>query len=105
MTETDRLELFGEKYAVEILTATSEPKTAMELSDQLDIPIATCYRRINQLQEHNLLEETGMTLSDRHQQSRQFRRTIEGIALEFADSLTVCYEGDSQGKQRGSPEL
>lgn len=104
MTETDRLEVLGKKYAVEILTSTAEPKTVRELSDQLDIPIATCYRRTDQLQEHDLLEVTGMTISAQHQQCQQFRRTIEGISLDFADSLTIRYEEDPQEKQRGSPQ-
>ena len=105
MTETDRLEVLGKKYAVEILAATAKPKTVRELSDQLDIPIATCYRRTDQLQEHDLLEVAGMTISDQHQQCRQFQRTIDGIELQFADSLIVRYERDSQGKQRGSARL
>jgi DNA-binding PadR family transcriptional regulator len=45
----------GKKYSAEILTATTEPCSARELSEELDIPIATSYRRIEELLNAGLL--------------------------------------------------
>src|SRR6056297_1913270 len=56
MTSEDLIEVLGNKYNTEILSATTDPKSAQDLSDELDVPIATCYRRINELTETNLLE-------------------------------------------------
>ena len=50
------IEVLGNKYNPEILDAAGEPKSAQELSDQLGVPIATCYRRINELEDTELLE-------------------------------------------------
>jgi len=49
MASVDILQTLGNKYSAEILDATDEPQSAQELSDELGIPIATCYRRIDGL--------------------------------------------------------
>ncbi|ELY34960.1 hypothetical protein C497_14512 [Halalkalicoccus jeotgali B3] len=49
MYSVDVLLALGNEYNAEILGATDEPRSAQALSDELDIPIATCYRRLEQL--------------------------------------------------------
>ncbi|MFB6153611.1 MAG: ArsR family transcriptional regulator, partial [Halodesulfurarchaeum sp.] len=41
MDPAEVLRVLGNKYNAEILQATNTPKSAQELSDELDIPIAT----------------------------------------------------------------
>ncbi len=44
-------------YAIKILVATNkEHKSAIELSQELDVPIAACYRRIHALEDVGFLE-------------------------------------------------
>ena len=83
MDDEDLLAVLGEKYSLEVLRATHEPRSAREVSDHLDIPIATCYRRIEALVEAGLLEEVGRQLSDRGRRSSVYRRTVDEVVLSF----------------------
>ena len=90
MNPEDVPETLGEKYSLEILRETHEPRSARELSDQLNVPIATCYRRIEALVEAGLLEEKGRELSDRGRRSSVYKRTFDEIVLTFEeDDLTL----------------
>ncbi|MFB6131969.1 MAG: ArsR/SmtB family transcription factor [Halanaeroarchaeum sp.] len=77
------LRVLGNKYNPEILRATSVPKSAQELSDELDIPIATAYRRIDELQEEDLLALEGKELSEEGRQTKVYRRQVDEITVEF----------------------
>lgn len=85
MSSADLLHTLGNKYSAEILEATSEPRSAQELSDELDIPIATCYRRIDELTEHDLLELHDNILSDDRRRIKVYRRNVEAVRIEFGD--------------------
>lgn len=92
MASDEIIEVLGNKYNPEILEATGEPKSAQELSDQLDVPIATCYRRIEELTEADLLELHDRPLSEEHRRIKVYRRCIDEIAIEFRDGLSVDLE-------------
>jgi len=92
MASVDLLQTLGNKYSAEILDATDEPRSAQELSDELGIPIATCYRRIDELTEHNLLELHDNVLSDDRRRIKVYRRNVDRVRVEFEDSLTVNIE-------------
>ncbi|MFB6122483.1 MAG: ArsR/SmtB family transcription factor [Haloferacaceae archaeon] len=77
------LRVLGNKYNAEILRATHTPKSAQELSDELDIPIATSYRRIEELQEHDLLELEGKELSKEGRRTKVYRRRVDEITVDF----------------------
>jgi DNA-binding Lrp family transcriptional regulator len=52
-------------YSVRILVATlDKPRTAVELSRRLGIPIAACYRRIRVLERNHLLKPVTMLNED-----------------------------------------
>lgn len=54
----DVLELLSDEYAREILAAASiEPMSAKDLSERCNASLPTVYRRIERLQEHDLIEE------------------------------------------------
>ncbi len=74
------LAVLGKKYSTEILVATAEPQSVTELSTELDIPIATCYRRVEELADHGLLE---CIEDDEHQQNR-YERSVDGIQFAFS---------------------
>jgi len=83
MEPATALRVLGNKYNAEILQATYEPKSAQELSEELDIPIATSYRRIEELRDHDLLELEGQEFSDEGRRTKVYRRKIDEIAIEF----------------------
>jgi predicted ArsR family transcriptional regulator len=77
------LQVLGNKYNPEILQATHALKSAQDLSDELDIPIATSYRRIEELEELDLLELETKALSDEGRRTRVYRRQIDAVTVEF----------------------
>jgi predicted transcriptional regulator len=82
--ESDRtLAALGNEYNPEILRAASEPRSAQEFSEMLDIPIATCYRRIEELTGAGLLELHDRVLSDEHRRTNVYRRQIDEITVQF----------------------
>ena len=95
MTDRDRatdpaaiepvLEAIGNKYAARILAAAERPMSAQELSNVLGVPIATCYRRIEELEAVDLLVCVGGKTSDRGRHASVYRRTVDGIELDFED--------------------
>jgi predicted ArsR family transcriptional regulator len=96
MPSVDILETLGNKYSAEILDATDEPASAQELSDELGIPIATCYRRIDELTEHGLLELHDNILSDDRRRIKVYRRSVEEVRVDFDDGLSVNAEDRSE---------
>ncbi|WP_123537192.1 ArsR/SmtB family transcription factor [Halosimplex salinum] len=92
MASAEILQTLGNKYSAEILDATDEPQSAQELSDELGIPIATCYRRIDELTEHDLLELHDNILSDDRRRIKVYRRNVDTVHIDFEESLTVDIE-------------
>ncbi len=89
MASEEVLQTLGNKYSAEILEATDEPRSAQELSDELGIPIATCYRRIDELTEHDLLELHDNILSDDRRRIKVYRRNVDAVRIEFGETLAV----------------
>ena len=85
MEAVELLRVLGNKYNAEILRATSEPKSAQELSDALEIPIATSYRRIEELTEADLLELSGREFSDEGRRTKVYRRNVDALEVSFDD--------------------
>lgn len=100
MGSDEIIEVLGNKYNAEILSAASEPKSAQELSDELNVPIATCYRRINELTDADLLELHDRPLSDEHRRIKVYRRKVEAVNLTFDDGLNVELEERSAVKNK-----
>lgn len=89
MRDPGLIEVLGKKYNKDILLAADEPKSAQELSEELDVPIATCYRRISELEQAGLLELHGRPLSEERRRVKVYRRSVESIQIGFDDELTV----------------
>lgn len=79
------LQVLGEEYSPEILAATRSPKSAKELSKELDVPIATCYRRIEALVDAGLLRQEGRQLSNHGRRTSVYRRTVDELLVSFEE--------------------
>jgi DNA-binding transcriptional ArsR family regulator len=87
------LRVLGNKYNAEIISATHEEQSAQQLSDALDIPIATSYRRIDELTEAGLLELEDSILTDERKRTDVYRRNVDEITIEFGENnVTVTLE-------------
>ncbi|MDZ7729958.1 MAG: helix-turn-helix domain-containing protein [Natrialbaceae archaeon] len=78
------LSALGNKYSAEILCAAGTPKSAQALSQDIEVPIATCYRRIEELVEAGLLECEGRQLSEEGRRTNIYRRTLDEIEVDFS---------------------
>lgn len=78
------LSALGSKYSAEILCAADTPKSAQALSDDIEIPIATCYRRIEDLVDAGLLECEGRRLSEEGRRTNIYRRTLDELEVDFS---------------------
>jgi len=96
MASAEVLQTLGNKYSAEILDATDEARSAQELSDELGIPIATCYRRIDELTEHDLLELHDNILSDDRRRIKVYRRSVDSVSIDFEDELAVDIQDRSE---------
>ncbi len=85
MDGIELLRAIGNKYNPRILQQTHQPKSAQELSEELDIPMATSYRRIEELQELGLLEKEGKEFADEGRQRTVYRRQIDGVTITFGE--------------------
>lgn len=101
MDPVELLSVLGDKYSPEILRTTYEPKSAQELSEELDIPIATSYRRIEQLVELGLLEEEGQEFSDEGRQRTIYRRNVDEISVDLGNGeIEVDCKERTEAKNR-----
>ena len=100
MTGENLITVLGNKYNTDILSATGEAKSAQDLTEELDVPIATCYRRINELEEAELLELHDRPLSEEHRRVKVYRRKVDGVEVDFRDGVTVEIEERSAVKNR-----
>ena len=85
MESVELLRVLGNKYNARILEAAHEPKSAQELSDELDIPIATSYRRIEELTGAELLELAGQEFSEEGRRTKVYRRNVDAINVTFGE--------------------
>jgi predicted ArsR family transcriptional regulator len=101
MASLDVLRVLGNEYNAEILEAAHEPRSAQDLSDALDVPIATCYRRIEELTEAELLTLHDRPLSDEHRRINVYRRHVDEVNVRFEDdTCRVTVEARSEVKNK-----
>jgi len=101
MEAVELLRVLGNKYNAEILRATSEPKSAQELSDELEIPIATSYRRIEELTEAELLELSGREFSEEGRRTKVYRRNVDALEVSF-EQRAIDVETDERPDEENS---
>jgi len=83
--EEEVLELLDDEYARAILTATSaEPMSAHALSERCDASETTIYRRLDRLQDCNLIEEQLQPQPDGNHY-RVFASRLESFSVRFED--------------------
>ncbi|ELZ98008.1 ArsR family transcriptional regulator [Haloferax mucosum ATCC BAA-1512] len=80
---SDILDILSDEYARDILAATSvKPMSAQQLANRCEMSKPTVYRRVEQLQEHDLIEEqTKVQTSGNHY--KVYAATLSGFSLEL----------------------
>ena len=76
--------LLAYPYVMKILAASfTLPQSAQELSLKFSIPIAVCYRKINELETVGLLECVDRILTQQGKRVRRYRSQVKGAYLFF----------------------
>ncbi|ELY84935.1 winged helix-turn-helix domain-containing protein [Natrialba taiwanensis] len=103
---TTVLSALGSKYSAEILCAAGTPKSAQTLSEDIEIPIATCYRRIEELVDAGLLTCEGRQLSEEGRRTNIYRRTVDELEVDFSDEQpTFSQKRRTEAKNRLQDQL
>lgn len=78
-------QLLADDYSRHILLAADqEPRTAKDLSNICDASLATIYRRVSTLQDHDLIEER-LTVDSDGSHRKQFKTTVEELHVKVSD--------------------
>lgn len=92
----DTIGPLADDYSIRILSATQEEgKTVRELSKELDIPIATCYRRTGELLNAELLINERKKLTQEGKRAIVLRSNVSRVEVSFKfedDELKVTIE-------------
>ena len=80
--ETSRL--LTEEYSAKILLATmGKPKTALELSEKLGVPIAACYRKIKILEDSGLIFCVERRLTQAGRRISLYKSNVKNAHITF----------------------
>lgn len=84
-SQSTLLRALGDPRSRAILRATTERvRTASELSEKVDLPLSTLYRKLNRLVDASLIEETPrLTSSGRH--PSQYYCAIEEVHIRLSE--------------------
>ncbi len=76
-------------YAIKILVATNkEGKSAIELSQELDVPIAACYRRLHALEEVGLIDSQEK-ITPKGKKMRYYRSKVKKANIRIEDNNLI----------------
>ena len=79
----DILSVLEDQYTRTILMETSiEPMSAQKLADRCDVADSTIYRRIERLQEHDLIAESQVLDPDGHHH-KEYRARLDHVTVDL----------------------
>lgn len=94
------LECLGDEYSLQILSVTLQSeKSAKKISEILDIPIATVYRRIESLVEAGFLEYEGKKLTSDDKRVKVYRSYLDEVKVSFENGeprIQIEKESDAE---------
>ncbi len=84
MNASNISQLLADRYSLKILAATyHRPRSTQELSLILDIPIASSYRRVKELEKEGLLKVVGRPLTREGKRYKIYQSQVNNITLVF----------------------
>lgn len=103
---TELLDLLGDEYTSRILEALSvEPRPARELVSVCDMSRPTVYRRLDRLEDHDLVSTDTTIDSDGHHR-KLFATTFERVTIELDDDApTVHLVVRDSSERKGAPSV
>lgn len=98
MDPFDMFDLVLDRHTSRILDLTSErPYNASELSVEIGIPLAACYRRIRSLRDAGLLKEDSKVMSDGGKSVSAYVSAVDSAEVMLKDGrLTIQMTVDGE---------
>ena len=92
MTNDDEiLSILGDEYSRKILSILSKNEmNAQEISDKLDIPSSTTYRKIKNLETLGLIKKTKVIRTHEGLDESYYKSLVSGIDIKFKDGEISC---------------
>ncbi len=77
-------QLLADPYSLQILASSyNKPRSTQELSMMLDIPVASAYRRVKDLENEGLLKRAGRPLTREGKRYWIYQSQVNNITLVF----------------------
>ncbi len=94
------MKVLADSYAIKILTASyNTEKSAIQLSQELNVPIAACYRRIHTLQSLGLLNEFER-LNNKGKKIKYYSSVIKRVSIKIERNQITIELMDREGKKK-----
>ncbi len=88
MREKEISRLLTDDYAERILAATYfSARSAQEISDAYDVPIAACYRKIHELEDAGLLKCQKIVTTRKGKSMKLYRSTLIKACIMYEDGV------------------
>lgn len=97
MGEVEKLRALSKQYSDEIIVALERPRTAGEIANEFDIPIATVYRRLEELEGLGLIEPYTGDIISTGADATPYIRGVSAIRVDFTDELSITLEEADEG--------
>lgn len=94
--------LLADKYILHILSATYyQPKTVQELCLKFDIPIASCYRKIRELEASKLILCADRVVTKEGKRMKRYKSQINSINIYYEKgkikvNLDLAFKGKEE---------
>lgn len=79
----ERVRTLGDKYNLRLLTMAHQPRTAVDIGKETDIPISTVYSRLNDLAEKGFLTRERRFNSGANKMVSVYRRAVDEIRVVY----------------------
>ncbi len=84
MVSEDDFQSLFDFYSVKIISmAMQRPITVQEISEELEIPPATCYRKFNELVEKGILAEVQKVLVEKQKRRSAYVSLVKEVKMEI----------------------
>ena len=90
-TDDEILSILGDEYSRKILSTLSKNEmNAQEISDKLNIPSSTTYRKIKNLETLGLIKKTKVIRTHEGLDESYYKSLVSGIDIKFKDGEISC---------------
>ncbi len=94
------IKILTDNYAIKILAATyKEEKSAIQLSQELEVPIAACYRRLHMLEKAGLIDAYEK-ITPKGKKMRYYMSKIKRAHIKIEDNTLIVELLFSNGNKK-----